>query len=277
VAESLGVEGRAAYFEHAGILRDIVQNHMLQLLAMTAMEPPVAFEAEAVRNEKVKVLRALRPLAGDDVSRYLVRGQYGRGSVHGGEAPAYREEQGVDPRSFTETFIAAEMYVDSWRWAGVPFYLRAGKRLAKRVTEIAITFKQAPLAIFSRAGAEMPGPSVLALRIQPDEGITLKFGAKVPGPSIRIQSVNMDFRYGASFGETPPDAYERLLLDAVLGDSTLYTRRDEVEAAWEYVTGILQGWADEPQGAIALYPAGTWGPSEADAMMARSSRAWRRL
>jgi glucose-6-phosphate 1-dehydrogenase len=277
VAESIGVEGRGTYFEEAGILRDIVQNHMLQLLALTAMEPPVAFEADAVRNEKVKVLSALRTMTPAQMAHDVVRGQYGAGSVGGKKVPAYREEPDVSRTSVTETYVALKVYVDSWRWAGVPFFLRAGKRLPKRVTEVAIQFRSVPLQIFARAGADTPEPSVLALRIQPDEGITLKFGAKVPGPTIRIQSVNMDFRYGASFGEEPPEAYERLLLDVLLGDSTLFTRRDEVEAQWDFITCILRSWAERPVASLPLYDAGTWGPEEADEMIAESGRAWRRL
>ncbi len=277
VAETVGVEGRAAYFEEAGILRDIVQNHMLELLALTAMEPPITFDADAVRDEKVKVLSALRLPSRDDIARRIVRAQYGDGSLGAGAVPGYRTEPGVAADSLTETYVALPAYVDSWRWAGVPFYLRAGKRLAKRVTEIAIQFRTVPLQLFAKAGAETPSPSVLSMHIQPNEGITLQFNAKVPGPTIRLQPVNMDFRYGTSFGEATPDAYERLLLDVLIGDSTLFTRRDEVEAAWNYVTAILDGWAAHQPGALPTYAAGTWGPAEADALLASTGHAWRRL
>ena len=277
VAETVGVEGRAAYFEEAGILRDIVQNHMLELLALTAMEPPITFEADAVRDEKVKVLSALRLPSRDDIARRIVRAQYGSGSLGNSQVPGYREEPGVAADSLSETYVALPAYVDSWRWAGVPFYLRAGKRLAKRVTEIAIQFRTVPLQLFARAGAEIPAPSVLSMHIQPNEGITLQFNAKVPGPTIRLQPVNMDFRYGTSFGEATPDAYERLLLDVLIGDSTLFTRRDEVEAAWTFVTAILDGWNAVRPGALPTYAAGTWGPAESDALLATSGRNWRRL
>jgi glucose-6-phosphate 1-dehydrogenase len=275
VAESIGVEGRGGYYEEAGALRDMVQNHMLQLVSLVAMEPPVAFEADAVRDEKVKVLRAIRPLEAAELSEETVRGQYASGWIDGQPVPGYREEPGVSPDSRTETYVAMRMLVDNWRWADVPFYLRVGKRLPKRTTEIAIQFNRAPHLLFGRTSAERPEPSVLVLRIQPDEGIALQFGAKLPGPTIRVRSVAMDFRYGTSFGVTPPDAYERLLLDCMLGDSTLFTRRDEVEAAWLFVTRMLEGWSalNEP---LSEYEAGTWGPTDADRLIQRNGRSWRR-
>jgi glucose-6-phosphate 1-dehydrogenase len=276
-AESLGVEGRAGYYEEAGALRDMVQNHMLQILSLVAMEPPIAFEARAVRDEKVKVLRAVRPLRGDDVARYTARGQYGPGWVYGREAPAYRQEPNVDPASTTETYAALKLYVDNWRWAEVPFYLRTGKRLPKQTTEVAIYFKRAPLLLF-RDTAEPASleSNVLAIRIQPNEGITLKFHAKVPGISVRVRAVNMDFLYGASFAVEPPTAYETLLLDCLEGDSTLFARRDEIEAAWSLITDVLNGWAELPPATFPNYEAGSWGPQEAEELMARDGRTWRR-
>ncbi len=276
VAESIGVEGRGGYYEEAGALRDMVQNHMLQLVSLMAMEPPIAFEADAVRDEKVKVLRAIRPIEAAEVAARTVRGQYGAGYVEGQPVPGYRQEPGVSPDSRTETYVAMRLLIDNWRWADVPFYLRVGKRLPKRATEVAVQFHRAPHLLFSRTSAERPEPSMLVLRIQPDEGIALQFGAKLPGPTIRIRSVAMDFRYGTSFGVTPPEAYERLLLDCMLGDSTLFTRRDEVEAAWSFVTRMTEGWSalGEP---LPEYESGTWGPIEADRLIQRDGRSWRRL
>jgi len=276
VAESLGVEGRGDYYETAGVIRDIIQNHMLQLLSLTAMEPPVTAEANAIRDEKVKVLRAIRPIRPDEVGLYTVRGQYGPGVVAGERVPGYREEPDVAPDSVTETYAALKLYIDSWRWAGVPFYLRSGKRLPKRVTEIAIQFKGVPLMLFANGAGSDIEPNVLGLNIQPDEGIALRFGAKVPGPAMRIRPVAMDFRYGAAFSDAAPDAYERLLLDCMLGDSTLFTRRDEVEAAWQFITPIIEGWkASQPR--FPNYAAGTWGPEESQRFMEQDGRRWRRL
>jgi len=274
VAESLGIEERAAYYEQAGTLRDIVQNHLLQLVALVGMEPPVSFDANAVRDEKLKVLRAIRPIAPADTAQHVVRGQYGRGFVEGMPAAAYREEQGISPTSTTDTFVAIRAFIDNWRWEGTPFYLRTGKRLPKRSTEIAIQFRAAPHAVFSREAAEDMEPNALVLRIQPDEGISLKFGAKVPVQGIRIRSVNMDFVYGASFMVDAPDAYETLILDALRGDATLFTRQDEVEQQWRFVDLIARAWS-EGHGDLPLYPAGTWGPAEADLLVARDGRAWR--
>jgi glucose-6-phosphate 1-dehydrogenase len=277
VAESLGVEGRGQYYETAGVIRDIIQNHMLQLLALTAMEPPVEAEANAIRDEKVKALRAIRPIRPDEVNRYAVRGQYGPGVVAGEHVPGYLDEPEVAPDSVTETYVALKLFIDSWRWAGVPFYLRSGKRLPKRVTEIAVQFKHVPLLLFADGGGSDIEPNVLAINIQPDEGAALRFGAKVPGAAMRIRPVTMDFRYSTAFGGEPPEAYERLLLDAMLGDSTLFTRRDEVEVAWQLVTAITEGWQAAPRPRFPNYPAGTWGPEDARRLIEQDGRRWRRL
>ena len=277
VAENVGIEGRAGYYEEAGALRDMVQSHMLELLSLVAMEPPIAFDADDVRDEKVKVLRALRPMSADQVAHRTARGQYGRGWVGGREVPGYREESGVAPDSVTETFVALKLFVDNWRWEGVPFYLRTGKRLPKRSTEIAVQFRSAPHMLFRSAEGGPLEPNVLAMHIQPDEGIALRFSAKVPGASMEIRPVHMDFLYGASFDTASPDAYERLLLNCMLGDSTLFTRRDEVEAAWAFVTRILEGWQQAPRPAFPNYEAGTWGPAAADDLMQGDGRRWRRL
>ncbi len=270
-AEDLGLEGRASYYDESGALRDIVQNHLLQLVSLTAMEPPVSFQADAVRDEKVKVLRAIRQIREDEVSRYAVRGQYGRGSIGGASVPSYRKEDVGNPNSNTETFVAMRLDIDNWRWAGTPFYVRTGKRLPRRVTEIAVQFKQPPHQGFS--STDPLEPNLLVIRIQPDEGTTLKFGAKVPAPGMRLRAVNMDFLYGASFMAQSPEAYERLLLDVMRGDQTLFARRDEVETAWALLNGVLNSWADAPD--IPLYPAGSWGPEQADQLMAQDARRWR--
>ena len=277
VAETVGVEGRAAYFDGAGISRDIFQNHMMQLLTLTAMEPPARFEADSVRDEKAKVLRTLHPMTPEEVARETVRGQYAAGAVGGTPVPGYRQEPGVNPKSQTETYLAARIQVDNWRWSGVPFFLRTGKRLAKRATEIAIVFRQPPYALFRSAGCESLEANVLRLRIQPDEGISLSFGSKSPGQSLHIDPVEMDFFYLTSFGQDPPDAYERLLLDCNLGDSTLFARRDEVELAWEFVDGILDAWTSGKGPPLLTYPSGTWGPEEADDLPRRSGDHWYRL
>ena len=277
VAEQVGVEGRAGYYESAGALRDIVQNHMLQLLSLTAMEPPVGFEANSVRDEKVKVLHAIPTLDLVQVSKNTVRAQYAEGWLNGHLVPGYSEEPGVAPNSTTETYVALKLEVDNWRWAGVPFYLRTGKRLAKRVTEIDIEFKRPPFMLFKNTNVTELQPNVLSMRIQPDEGISLRFGAKVPGGTMRIRGVNMEFLYGSTFAGEPPEAYERLLLDCMLGESTLFTRRDETEAAWGICTSVLEGWADRPVSHLPLYEAGSWGPKEADALLERGGRDWRRL
>jgi glucose-6-phosphate 1-dehydrogenase len=276
VSESLGVEGRGGYFEGSGTLRDMVQNHLLQLLCLVGMEPPAVLEADAIRDEKVQLLRSLRPIRPEDVPGMSARGQYGAGWVDGEEVPAYRAETGVAPDSRTETYVALRLWVDNWRWAGVPFYLRAGKRLPKRVTEIAVQFKEVPRILFNRDGGAPLAPNVLVVRIQPDEGISLRFSAKAPGAAGQIQPVKMEFSYGAAFGQEPPEAYERLLLDAMLGDSTLFTRRDEVEAAWSVIDPIRAGWQRETSAALPTYDAGTWGPDSADAFIRADGREWRR-
>ncbi len=277
VSETLGVEGRTAYFDSAGVTRDIVQNHMMQLLCLTAMEPPVAMGGDAVRDEKVKVLRALRPLEGAAVAGATVRGRYTGGSMSGRAVPGYLQEPGVAPDSRTETFVALRAFVDNWRWSGVPFYLRAGKRLPRRLTEIAVEFRQAPLHLFPATRGEGSPPNALVMTIQPDEGMALRFYSKVPGQEMNVRPVVMEFRYGSSFGVDPPEAYERLLLDAMLGDTTLFTRADEVEHSWRFFTPVLEAWAAGPAGRIEDYESGTWGPPGADALAAADGRAWRRL
>jgi glucose-6-phosphate 1-dehydrogenase len=274
VAESIGIEGRGAFYEEAGALRDIAQNHMLQLLSLIAMEPPSTFNEKTVRDEKVQVLQAISPLrGGGDV----VRGQYGPGWANGKPVPGYRQEEGVAPGSAVETYVAMKLRIDNWRWAGVPFYLRTGKRLPQRTTEIAVQFNQVPHLLFARAGTQLPEPNVLTLRIQPDDGISLRFAAKVPGAAVQIRSVNMDFFYGTSFAAKGPDDYGRLLLDCMLGDPTLFARRDEVEQAWALASGILDTWAAAPPPAFPNYEAGSWGPPDADALIERDGRRWRRL
>jgi glucose-6-phosphate 1-dehydrogenase len=275
-AETVGVENRASYFEEAGELRDMVQNHMLQLLAHTAMEPPAAMGANEIRAEKVKVFRAIKPVNIDPVHSQVVRGQYGPGWIEGERVPGYREEPGVNPNSPIETFVALKFFVENWRWAGVPFYLRAGKRMPKHVTEIAIQFRQAPLMLFNNSRLDEFPPNLLIVRIQPDEGISLKFGAKFPGPAVHVRTVNMDFRYATSFGVAPASAYERLLLDCMLGDPTLFADREGVEACWALVTPILEAWKSMPPPAFPNYQAGTWGPEEANSLMEGTCCGWRR-
>lgn len=275
VAESLGVEGRGTYYDNAGAIRDMVQNHMLQLVSLIAMEPPVAFDEDAVRDEKVKVLRAVRPFTTRDITDYTVHAQYESGFIDGTPVPGFLDEPDIASDSRTDTYVAMRLLIDNWRWAGVPFYLRTGKRLVKRATEIAIQFKTAPHRFFNQTATPELEPNVLTLKIQPDEGIALRFGAKVPGPVVRIRTVNMDFLYGTSFADAAPEAYERLLLDAMVGDSTLFTRKDEVEAAWTLVTSIMQGWA-RAKNPVATYESGTWGPREAEELIARDGFRWRR-
>jgi glucose-6-phosphate 1-dehydrogenase len=276
VAESLGVEDRGAFYEETGAARDVLQNHLLQLLSLVAMEPPAAFAADPLRDEKVKVLRSIPAPPRGRVARDVVRGQYGPGWVEGVAVPGYRQEPEVDPESETETFVACRLEVDNWRWSGVPFYLRHGKRLPKRATEIAIQFRDVPHKLFAEADMD-PQPNLLAIRIQPDEGILLRFGSKVPGLGFDIRPVTMDFTYGSSFAVDAPDAYETLLLDAMLGDASLFTRADEVEAAWSIVTPILETWLDTPPPEFPNYDAGSSGPESAEALLARDDRRWRRL
>ena len=276
VAESMGVESRGAFYEEAGASRDFLQNHLMQLLSLVAMEPPATLAAEALRDEKVKVLRAIEPMDPAAVAASVVRGQYGPGWVIGQEAGGYRSEPEVDPESETETYVAARLLVDNWRWAGVPFYLRTGKRLPKRATEIAIQFKEVPHALFKGSNAD-PDANLLAIRIQPDEGILLRFAAKVPGLGVDVRAVNMDFTYGSAFSVDSPDAYETLILDALLGDASLFNRADEVEKAWAIVNPIIDAWADAPAPPFPNYAAGTWGPATADELLARDGRRWRRI
>ncbi len=274
-AETLGVGTRAGFYETAGALRDMVQNHLLQLLCLVAMEPPTDLSADSIRDEKVKVVRSLRRWAPGDIGNHVVRGQYSKGAIDGAPVIGYRQEQNVNPESQTETFVALRLFIDNWRWADVPIYMRVGKRLPKSATEISIHFKKAPAVLFNK---DLDDFNVLVIRIQPDEGISLRIQAKVPGTSFRIEPVKMDFHYGTSFGKPSPEAYERLLLDAMGGDATLFARSDEVEQAWAFVDPIEEAWhakKDVPE--LCLYPAGSWGPEQAEDLLARDGRAWRRL
>jgi glucose-6-phosphate 1-dehydrogenase len=276
-AETLGVEGRAGYYEGAGALRDMVQNHLLQLLCLVAMEAPTDLGADSIRDEKVKVVRSLRRMVGKEVAVNGVRGQYAAGAINGKPVVAYREEKNVDPKSMTETFVALRLNIDNWRWADVPIYLRVGKRLPKSGTEISVHFKKAPSVLFNKESVALD-QNVLVVRIQPDEGISLRMQAKIPGTSLRVEPVKMDFHYGTSFGKASPEAYERLLLDAMSGDATLFARRDEVEEAWSFIDPIENAWhAEKDAPGLFFYPAGSWGPEEADELLARDGRAWRRL
>jgi glucose-6-phosphate 1-dehydrogenase len=275
-AESIGIEGRGPFYEQAGALRDVVQNHVMELLSFVAMEPPVSFQADAVRAEKVKVWKAISPIHPADT----VRGQYGPGIVDGKAVPGYRQEERVHPRSQTETYAALRLEIENWRWAGVPFYIRAGKRLAKRVTEITVQFKQPPMLLFKGSECHDSNaikPNLISMRIQPDEGISLRFGAKLPGPSMDIAPVQMNFSYESAFGKSSANGYERLLLDAMLGDGTLFAHRDGVEATWALMTPILKAWAENPVKDFPNYAAGTWGPSAADALLESEGRKWRKL
>lgn len=274
-AEDFGVGTRGGYYDTSGALRDMVPNHLFQLVTLTAMEPPISFEADAVRNEQVKILQAIQPLSPEEVLTNTVRGQYGNGIVGGQQVPAYRDEPSVAPQSTTETFVALKLHVDNWRWAGVPFYLRTGKRLAKRVTEITIHFKRAPFVLFRQTPVEKLTPNLLVLRIQPDETISLRFSAKVPGPLVRLDNVDMQFNYQDRFGAALSTGYERLLYDCMLGDATLFQRADMVEAGWRVITPIIDVWKALPPRSFPNYAAGTWGPKEADELLARDGRAWR--
>ena len=275
-AETLGVESRAAFYEETGALRDMVANHLLQLLTLTAMEPPVAFDADSVREQKVQVLRAIRPMTVNEVAEHTIRGQYGPGQIDGKPVPGYREERGVNPNSPTETYVAVEFHVDNWRWAGVPFYVRAGKRLANPVTEIAVHFKRTPQAIFARSPGDVHH-NIIVMRIQPNEGIALNFGAKTPGSQMRASRVNMDFSYRDAFGSATPVAYETLLLDAMRGDATLFTRRDEVEAEWRIITPIEEAWQQLPPPEFPNYAAASEGPINADSLIQYDRHRWRSL
>ena len=278
-AETLGVEGRAGYYETSGALRDMVQNHLIQLLTLVCMEPPTDLGADSVRDEKVKVLRSLRPFKGpEDVARNVVRGQYAAGAINGQAVPAYRQEQNVKPDSQIDTFVAMRAFIDNWRWSGVPIYVRVGKRLPKSAAEIAVQFKNAPSVLFNQQTGEA-GANVLVIRIQPDEGVSLRMQSKLPGAALRVEPVKMDFQYGASFGKASPEAYERLLLDAMSGDPTLFARRDEVEQAWQFVDAIENAWhsGDGKTPGLYEYPAGSWGPKEAEDLVERDGRKWRRF
>jgi glucose-6-phosphate 1-dehydrogenase len=276
-AETVGVERRASYYEGAGALRDMVQNHLMQLLALVAMEPPTEFSAASVRDRKMDALLAVQPIVGGDGPPGVVRGQYREGWVDGKEVPAYRSEPGVAPDSLTETYAALRLQLDSWRWAGVPFYLRTGKRLPKRTTEIAIQFHRPPLQIFKRVSPTALASDLLVINVQPDEGISLRFNAKIPGTRMQVAPVMMNFRYGTTFQGVVPDAYETLLLDAMLGDPTLFARHDFVEASWALITPINEMWRAEGSSTLACYEAGEWGPPEADALIAADGRRWRTL
>jgi len=277
VAETVGLEGRAGYYETAGALRDMVQNHLMQLFCLTAMEPPNSLDADSIRNEKVKVIQATHLANIEDLSQCSVRGQYGTGWMKGQPVPAYRTEEGANPESTVQTFCAIQLMIDNWRWKGVPFYLRTGKRMPKKVTEISIHFKEVPHLMFQSAAQQL-NHNVLALRIQPDEGISMRFEVKTPGTSTRTRSVDMDFRYDAAFGQANTDAYARLLVDCMLADQTLFTRADEVEASWRALTPVLEAWdAPADPRSIPFYEAGTWGPVEAELLLNKDHRRWRRL
>jgi glucose-6-phosphate 1-dehydrogenase len=275
VAEELGVELRGGYYEHAGALRDMVPNHIFQLITLTAMEPPISFEADEVHDEQTKVLRAIQQLSPERVLDQAVRGQYGEGTIDAKRVPAYRAEPSVDPHSTTPTYVAMALHIDNWRWAGVPFYLRTGKRLAQRLTQIVIRFRRPPFVLFRNTSVNNIAPNELVISIQPDEGISLSFEAKVPGPVVRLGSVNMDFQYHDYFGTTPSTGYETLLYDCMMGDSTLFQRADMVEAAWAAVQPVLDVWSALPPRDFANYPAGGWGPEAANELLRREGREWR--
>ncbi len=276
-AESIGVEGRGAYYEEAGALRDMIQNHLLQVMATVAMEPSASFQPNSVRDERSKLLRSIRIMKPEEALKNAVSGQYGPSRIGGEEVPGFRREKGVNPESQTDTYAAVTFYVENWRWAGVPFYIRTGKLLPKRVSEIAIQFNSAPHAIFGGdgSGPDQEPPNLLILRIQPEEGISLKFSSKRPGARMMLRPVSMDFNYGSSFGERSPSAYETLLLDAIIGDATLYTRQDMVEASWAAVEPIIEAWS-RTKFNFPNYAAGSWGPAAADEMLARRGHAWRK-
>jgi glucose-6-phosphate 1-dehydrogenase len=280
-AETVGVESRAGFYEETGALRDMVANHMLQLLALTAMEPPLEFEADAVREQKVQALKSIRPMTVEEVAKRTVRGQYGQGEIGGKKVAGYRDEPGVKSSSSTETYAAVELYVNNWRWAGVPFYIRTGKHLARQASEVRVHFKRTPQALFSSTPYEQLGPNVITLRIQPDDGISIAFDVKRPGNQMRALTIDANFSYEAAFGSKGPPAYETLLLDSMRGDATLFTRHDEVEAEWRIITPIEEAWAQLPAPKLPNYAAGSEGPAEADALISSDQqgalRAWRKL
>jgi len=275
VSENLGVGGRGGYYEEAGALRDMVQNHLLQVLALIAMEPPVSLEAECIRDEKVKLLKSIRSFGPAQVSSFAVRGQYAAGEIGGQKVPGYRQEAKVGPDSNTETFVAARLLVDNWRWSGVPFYLRTGKRLPLNSSEVRVQFRPTPNVLFAAQCGPKLDANAITLRLQPNEGITLRFNGKAPGVSMEIRPVRMQFDYEAEFGAYTPEAYQRLLLEVMAGDSTLFIRRDEVETAWSIVDPIRQAWTGQPLTAAEFYPAGTWGPPAADELLAKLGHKWR--
>ena len=277
VAESTGVGSRAGYFDTSGVVRDMFANHLLQLVTLTAMEAPYAFNAESVRDEKMKVLKSLRPMKGIEALKNTVRGQYTDTRIEGKLIPGYLKEDRVHKNSITETYLSAKIFIDNWRWADVPFFVRSGKCLPVRATEIAIQFKQIPLSLFNWKNMAGEAPNVLILRLQPDEGITLSLGAKLPGPVNQIAPVNMEFCYQDAFGSEPPEAYERLLLDCIQGDQTLFTRHDEVLEQWRFVTEIIKAWESDPVKVLPKYKIGSWGPSEADSFIKGNNRNWRKL
>lgn len=277
MAETEGVGTRAGYYDKAGVIRDVFQNHLLQLLTLTAMEAPAVFNAKAVRDEKVKVLKSIESISDEDALKNTFRAQYVSGNIDGDRVKSYRDEPDVSPDSTTETYMAGRLFVNNWRWAGVPFYLRSGKRLPSRVTEVAIQFTQIPLALFGQQNLAGEAPNVLILRIQPNEGIALFLGAKVPGSVMRVEPVEMRFNYAEAFGGEPPEAYERLLLDCLMGDATLFTRSDEVEEAWRLTQGILDAWENQDLRNLAVYEAGTQGPHGADDFIMRDGRQWRKI
>ncbi len=275
-AESIGIEGRGPFYEKAGALRDVVQNHVMELLSFVAMEPPVSFEADAVRGEKVKVWKAIKPIPIEDT----VRGQYGPATIGKEQVSGYRQEDRVDPKSVTETFVAIKLEIENWRWAGVPFYIRAGKRMAKRTTEVTVVFKQPPMRLFNESASgpcDDIHPNLITMRIQPDEGISLRFGAKVPSTGMSVCPVIMDFSYATAFGTSSANGYERLLLDAMLGDATLFAHRDGVEATWSLYTPVLEAWQAHPAKDFPNYPAGSWGPEAAEELLRRDGREWQKM
>jgi glucose-6-phosphate 1-dehydrogenase len=273
-AESIGVESRGGYYDGSGALRDMLQNHLLQVVGLTAMEPPSSMDSDAIRNETLKVLQSLKPITEDEVSKHVIRGQYVASHVRGELQPGYREEKGVNPDSRTETFVAMKFFIDNWRWGGVPFYIRTGKRLPTRVTEVVVHFRVAPHTLFQQDDFAIPN-NQLIIRIQPDEGILIKFGMKLPGAGFNVKTVNMDFHYSELSEVHLPSAYERLIYDAMVGDSTLYARADAVEAAWKFVAPIQQAWKNNPEIKMFGYPAGTWGPENADDLIEEKDISWR--
>jgi glucose-6-phosphate 1-dehydrogenase len=277
VAEELGVEERGRYYEESGLLRDMIQNHVMSVLSLVAMEPPATFEARQVHDEKAKVLRAIRSFDVDRLNQWAVRAQYAEGWVEGNKVPAYRSEDKVSPKSVTETYAALKLQIDNWRWADVPFYVRSGKRMAKHVSEVTIQFRRAPHLVFPGSAGDGVEPNVMALRIQPNEGIAVKFSSKFPATQMQIRPVKMEFRYAESFGVEAPSAYETLLLDCMLGDQTLFNREDAVDLAWQLLTPVLDRWREDGEKGLAFYEAGTWGPKEADELLDRDGRAWHRL